>query len=176
MRQRMGIGVVVAVVLFGLAAPGFSSADRSDHVVTAGLGPGIGEAIERGLQRGLQILSRLFGRTRLNPAEVEAATLRIKGIIPTVHHTLWGEVELSPRQWWQLVDVACTAKDIDDFQREQEIDDRLGMLEAQVPGAVGFRASVRALADEMDEADSTGDRVEVAATAVVCAAADQALG
>lgn len=177
MRKRFGIGVIVAVLLVGLAPPGFSGPDRNDQVVAAGVGAGVGEAIERTFQRGLQLLGRFLGRARLNPAEVEAAAVRLKRMIPTVIQTPWGEQrQLSAGQWWELVDVACKAKDVHEFLRQDTIDEQLRMLEAELPGAVGARASVRELADDMAQAQSIEDKVRTAAIAGVCATADKTAG
>ena len=174
MRKHIGIGVVAAALLFGLAAPSVNGAARSDHVVAAGVGTGMGETIERGLQRGLEDLLRLLGRARLNPAEVDAATVSLKGLIPTVLRTPAGEQrELGPWEWWELVDVACTTKDASDLLREPDINVRLNMLEAELPGAFGARQSVRNLADDMAKAKSTGDKVRIAATAGICATANE---
>ena len=168
MRTRISIGVVAAALLFGLVAPGLSGPARGDQVVAAGIGTELGEAIGRWFPFVLRFLGR-------DAAELRAATRELERIIPTVLHTPWGEQrELSSRQWLELVDVACTAKDVNDFLREQEIDERLGMLQAELPGAVGARASVRNLADDMAKAKSTADKVRMAATAGVCAAADEA--
>ena len=72
--------------------------------------------------------------------------------------------------------MACTAKDIDEFRREQEIEQRLWMLAAELPGAAGYQASVHNLTEEMAKAKRTGDKVRIAATAGICAAADKAAG
>jgi hypothetical protein len=170
MRKHIGIGVVAAALLFGLVAPGVSGPARGDQVVAAGIGTELGEAIGRWFPFLLRFVDH-------NPAALRAATLELERTIPTVLHTPWGEQrELSSRQWWELVDVACTAKDVNDLLREEEVDERLKMLEAKVRGAVGARASVRDLADDMAEAKSIGDKVRTAATAGVCAAADKATG
>ena len=50
------------------------------------------------------------------------------------------------------------------------------MLKAELPGVVGARQSVRNLAKDMAEAESTGDKVRIAATAGVCATANTATG
>ena len=69
-----------------------------------------------------------------------------------------------------------SSKDIDEFRREQEIEQRLWMLAAELPGAAGYQASVHNLTEEMAKAKRTGDKVRIAATAGICAAADKAAG
>jgi hypothetical protein len=50
------------------------------------------------------------------------------------------------------------------------------MLAAELPGAAGYQASVHNLTEEMAKAKRTGDKVRIAATADICAAADKAAG
>jgi hypothetical protein len=176
MRKRIGIGVVVAALLFGLVAPSVNRAAGSDQVVMAGVGAGFGEAIERSLQRGLQALARFLLRARLNPAEVEAAISRLEGLAPLVAHTPVGqEIKLGSRQRWQLIRIGCIAKDLYQFQREDEVYKQLGMLGEQLPDDIGLVVSVYNLANELAEAKDNGDRVQKAAVAGVCMRADRAL-
>jgi hypothetical protein len=170
MRKHIGIGVVAAALLFGLAAPGLSGPARGNQVVAAGIGTELGEAIGRWFPFLLRFVDH-------DAAALRAATAELERVIPTVLRTPWGEQrELRPQQWLELVDVACKVKDVDEIWREQEIGEQLKMLEAELPGAAGAHASVRNLAEDMDEAKSTGDKVRIAATAGICATADKASG
>ena len=176
MRKRIGIGVIAAVLLFGLVAPSVNGAAGNDQMVMAGFGAGFGEAIERSLQRGLQALARFFTRARLNPAEVEAVIAGLERRAPMVAHTPWGqEIELGPRQRWQLIHVACIAKDVYQLQREEEVGKQMGMLGEQLPDDMGLAVSAYNLANELAEAKDNGDRVQKAAVAGVCMRADRAL-
>ena len=46
MRRHMGIGVVVAVLLFGLIAPGVAGASGSDRLVAAGPAHGVDHLVK----------------------------------------------------------------------------------------------------------------------------------
>jgi hypothetical protein len=164
MRKRIGIGVAAAALLFGLVAPSVNGAARSDQVVTAGVGAGAGEAFTA-FGRALRALLPFLEHD--GPA-LEAAIREFERIVPMVVHTRWGEVKLSERQWWKLVDVACKAKDVNDFRREDEVDRRLWMLAAELPEPIGSAASVVNLANEMAQAKYSDDRERALATARVC--------
>jgi hypothetical protein len=173
MRKRIGIGVVAAALLFGLVAPGVSDPKAgNDQVVTAGVGADIGE-IARALGRGIRALLPFIEHD--GPA-IRAAARELEAMIPTAVRTPWGgEVELGARQRWQLINVACVAKDVYQLQREDEVYKQLAMLGEELPDHYGLAVKTFNLANELAEAKDNGDRVQKAAVAAACTAAERAL-
>jgi hypothetical protein len=162
MRKRIGIGVVAAALLFGLVLPGVDGG-AGDQVVTAGVGSGAGETIGF-IWRGLRAVARFLGH---NGGETEAAMRRLEGLVRTRLH----EGKLTDRLQWKLIDVACTAKDVDELRRKPEVETGVWTLAAELPDPIGVAASVYNLANDLAKAKDSDERAGIRATAQFCARA-----
>jgi hypothetical protein len=164
MRKRIGIGVVAAALLFGLIGPGVSSGAAAGHdqVMTAGIGTDVTEVF-RALGRTIRALLPFIEH---DGPELEAAVRELQALV----HARLGEVEVTDRQLWKLVDVACTAKDVPDAVRQRDVEEGVGMLASELPDPIGTVASVYGLANDLAEAKTSDER----ATVQFCARAAQA--
>ena len=91
MRRRMGIGVVFAVLLFGLIAPGVAGASGSDRLVAAGPAHGVDDLV-----KAFRTITEALRRSPVERGAIAVAD-RLDAFIPRVVRTPWGELELGPQ-------------------------------------------------------------------------------